>query len=306
MTDYDFKDYCVCPKCHSELSQIQESLQCIGCKKIYEIRDGIPILLLEAQDDLCRQYLQNCERLAKDDLEKPLENRRDYRHQVFLDFMGDLRGKRVLDIGSSNGQFLSKVTANFRVAFDLSFRYLHALSAESGIVCICGDAEELPFKQNFFDVIIISDILEHLLNPHRFIKWLTAICSHNTRIFVHIPWEETLETYLNSPYQFSHLRSFNAFTFSELWVDFYTKRDKKTYPDLKYPFIFRLEGKIPLFIYNRLIYRYFFKLNVAEKDFQWRTEMSAALPRRERWLLWLFKPVFKMFEMRLRPGKYKR
>ena len=38
-----------CPKCKGNLKLIKESLKCIICGKIYEIKQGIPILLLENQ-----------------------------------------------------------------------------------------------------------------------------------------------------------------------------------------------------------------------------------------------------------------
>lgn len=34
-----------CPKCKSDLKLIKDSLKCVKCKKVYEIKDGIPILL---------------------------------------------------------------------------------------------------------------------------------------------------------------------------------------------------------------------------------------------------------------------
>jgi hypothetical protein len=71
---------------------------------------------------------------------------------------------------------------------------------------------------------------------------------------------------------------------------------------MKYPLLFSLEGKIPLFVYNRMVKRYFFNQGIAEKDLQWRLNKGKELPRSERWLLWFFKPVFKIYEMRIRPA----
>jgi len=34
-----------CPKCKADLKQLDNSLKCVNCKKVYEIKDGIPILL---------------------------------------------------------------------------------------------------------------------------------------------------------------------------------------------------------------------------------------------------------------------
>lgn len=283
------------------LVQVENLIHCKHCGAKYEIRNGIPILIPNYQNELHKRYLDSYERLARDDLDTPveLEGERQYRHEAFLDFIGSLKGKRVLDIGSSNARYLSRVEADFKVAFDIAFPYLNAIPVSSNIACICGDAEFLPFRPGFFDIILLSDVLEHVLDPEKLVEKLALICDEDTRVFVHIPWEEQLESYRNSSYEYTHLRSFNAFNYGQLWRRFYIRRMRETFPDMNYPFIFRLQGKIPLTIYNKLVYRYFFTPDVAEKDFQWRYRKVKELPKNEKWLLWLFKPKFKMFEMRL-------
>lgn len=45
----DLLDILACPKCKGEirLNQSQTGLICAQCKLIYEIRDGIPIMLID-------------------------------------------------------------------------------------------------------------------------------------------------------------------------------------------------------------------------------------------------------------------
>ena len=300
---YQYTDFCVCPECSSELSQVGESLQCQSCKKMYEIRNGIPILLPHYEDETKQRYFENYEKISVDDLKSSLEVRRDIRHTVLIDFFGNLKGKRVLDIGSSDAQYLRSMNAAFKVAFDISLPYLNAITTSNELKCVCGDAEQLPFKRGFFDVIIISDILEHLLNPQELVRRVMMLSTRKTQIFVHIPWEENLEQYAHSPYEFTHLRNFNSYTFAQLWAYFEIKRAKSTYPYMLYPLLFQLENKIPYFIYNLLTARYFFSPGVIQKDMDWRAAKIKALPKGDRWLLWFFKPIFKMYELRLRKQK---
>lgn len=300
--NFSFVDYCVCPQCRAELIQIQETLQCTACQKVYEIQDGIPVLLPDYDEQQSR-YQQNYEHIAENFLStnKYAADKVAFRHSALLNFIGpNKRGKKILDIGSSHAAYLNEIEAEFKVAFDIAQIYLKLIPASTCIVPIQGDAEYLPFKAGFFDVIVIADVLEHLLHPERLVNILTSICDTNTQIFVHIPWEENLEPYLNAPFEFSHLRSFNAYTYGALWYNFYIKRSKVTYPDLRYPLIFCLESKLPRFIYNALVWCYFFSPNVSTKDSEWRQQKLNALPQGEWWLLWFFKPVFKMFEMRHR------
>ena len=303
---YQFSDYCVCPECCSELVHTENALRCSACQKIYEIRNGIVILLPEYTDKEQDRYKENYEQIAKNFIstDKYSADNVAFRHDVLLEFIGrNKRGKRVLDIGSSHGLYLAHIDADLKVAFDIAMTYLRRVKASTGIVPVQGDAEYLPFKPGFFDVIIVADILEHLLHPERLLEKLMAICAPETQVFVHIPWEENLESYRSAPFEFTHVRSFNAYTFSAMWRDFYIKRSRFTYPDLRYPFVFRLDGRIPRLMYNALVWGYFFLPRVATKDAEWRQRRLEALPRGERRLLWFFRPVFRIFEMRRRNFK---
>jgi SAM-dependent methyltransferase len=293
----------VCPKCRSDLEEEKQALICSNsaCQSIYPIEDGIALLLPDYNEEQVH-YQKNYEAMAKKFLEtnKYKDDNVAYRHGELLRFIGRGKKGRVLDIGSSHGLYLNKIDAEFRVAVDISLSYLRLLSKSTDIVPIQADAEYLPFKPHFFDVIITADLLEHLLKPENMVSTLARICDRSTRVYVHVPWEEDLEPYVNSEWEFSHLRSFNAYKFGSLWASFYIKRCKGTYPNLTIPFIFTLDGKVPRLIYNKLVERYFFKTNVSKADLDWRMKKLKELRKREWWLLWFYKPVFKMFEMRLR------
>ena len=49
MLSKDLLDIIVCPACKSDLnySEAQQALTCTGCHRVYPIKDGIPILLVE-------------------------------------------------------------------------------------------------------------------------------------------------------------------------------------------------------------------------------------------------------------------
>ncbi len=296
---YRFSDYCVCPVCRVGLRETDEALVCISCAARYEIRNGIPVLLPRYEEKLQQRYFQNYEELARDDLESPIEQKRDIRHSVMLDFIGDVEGKKVLDIGSSNAIYLSRIGTGFRVAFDLAHAYLRAIPERDGIARVCGDAEALPFKAGFFDVVIISDILEHVLDPEKLIVRLKDICRPDTRVIVHVPWEEDLSQYHDSKYEFAHLRKFTAYSFAQLCLryGFVIRRTRDTYPSLEEPIIFKLEGRVPRPLYNLLVYCYY-HTTLASREYQRRSTWIEELPRRERWLLYFYEPKFRLFELR--------
>lgn len=303
---YTFADFCCCPQCRSDLRQIGNSLNCVGCDCTYPIESDIAVLMPDyAEDETARRYHDNYEKLADNFLRtnKYAADRVAYRHGRLLKFIGRRKRGRVLDIGSSHGRYLGEVDAAFKVAFDIARTYLDVMEPAPNMLRVQGDAEFLPFKAGFFDTIILADILEHIRNVEKVAELIHQLSDDQTTIIVHIPWEENLEQYVNGPWEFSHLRSFNAYTHSVLWHKFSVRRAKVTYPDLRYPPIFQLEGILPKYVYNWLVRRYFYKPGVTERDNVWRQRRLQALPHGEWWLLRLYKPVFKMYEMRRHPIK---
>lgn len=294
---YRFIDFCLCYRCGANLREAEGNLQCLSCSSRYEIRNGIPMFLPAYQEEERQRYFTSYQELAIEDLRAPVEKNREARHASLLGFIGNVRHRKVLDIGSSHALYLHRLDAEFKVAFDLAYPYLAAIPDTYGIVGVCGDAECLPFKVGFFDVIIVSDILEHLLSPEVLIAKLRTICRRDTRLIVHVPWEEELEQYRESKYEFTHLRTFNAYRFAQLWQGYYVKRVRGTYPTLDEPLLFKLQDRIPRRLYNLLVFLYF-EINVSEWEFRRRCHWISELPKRERWLLWFYKPKFKIFELR--------
>ncbi|MEX5219327.1 MAG: class I SAM-dependent methyltransferase [Nitrospira sp.] len=272
----------------------------MACNTEYPVRNGIPILLPAYLSQRQIEYERCYHSIAEDDLREPIEPQRNPRHRMLMKFIGDVRGKKVLDIGSSHARYLGELKADVKVALDIAMPYLEATSKDD-IIRICGDAEYLPVKAGSFDVIIISDILEHLLNPQKLVDVLRTACRASSRIIVHIPWEERLESYQHAKYEFTHLRSFTAYRFAELWRGFHVKRVKETGPCLEDPIIFALEPRLPRSLYNVLVHAYY-ETNLSKWDYETRTRWISELPRREWWLLRLYKPMFRIYELKVSRG----
>ena len=49
MLPKDLLDIIVCPACKQDLdyNEVQQTLTCTACKRVYPIKDGIPVLLVE-------------------------------------------------------------------------------------------------------------------------------------------------------------------------------------------------------------------------------------------------------------------
>lgn len=294
----------LCPVCGSRL-EYESALECTGCRQRYEVVDGIPILLPPEKGALEREYRENYDRIATDDLAEPIvANRELLLHSKLLRFIGDTRGAAVLDVGSAYGSYLRELDAARKVAVDLALPYLRSIPPESVTARVCGDAEALPVDLHEFDVVIVADVLEHLLEPEKLVARLASGCRPDTRIIIHVPWRESLTQYDDSPYKFVHLRSFDEYSFRLLFQQFRVIREHKSLPILNEPVIFRLKSKLPRRLYEELI-RVYFRSSLPTTESRHRDRWTVELPKRERWLLWFYEPACRMFELRLQ-GKARR
>jgi ubiquinone/menaquinone biosynthesis C-methylase UbiE len=85
--------------------------------------------------------------------------------------LGDLKEKNILDVGAGTGRLsVSFVGAGAQVtALDISEGMLTELAKKNNkIKTVVGDAENLPFEKETFDVVTAAFLIVHLKNPTRF------------------------------------------------------------------------------------------------------------------------------------------
>lgn len=157
-----------------------------------------------------RRYIACYEKLAEDDLKDPFDKDKEERHKMLRNFIGETSSYVVLDIGASQGLFLDSIKSKYKVAFDISFNYL-AVAKNKNLNCVLGNAEILPFKEESFDLIICSDILEHVLDPENVINESRNVLKTGGKLFIVVPWKEDLTPYeiYKGIYEFTHLRTFD-------------------------------------------------------------------------------------------------
>ena len=118
--------------------------------------------------------------------------------------LGDLAGKRVLDIGCGlGGKTVAYAEANARVTgVDLSPEniakcpaFARARGAPADFVA--GDAGRLPFAGGSFDTVIANDSLEHFADPEGALRELARVLRPGGSLFLFFtPWESPLGSHL--------------------------------------------------------------------------------------------------------------
>jgi len=173
------------------------------------------------------KYTDCYNRLAIDDLSKPFDNcKRDRRHIPLRDFIGDVHDKVVLDVGCADGQFLSLLEARKKYGIDIALPYLKNFKDNSWFgpapKTFLHNAEQ-PFPKEIenVDVVIASDILEHVLNPDKVLKNIMEVMKPDALLYVAVPYNEDLTFYEQyTQYKFTHLRQFNESNIPQFFEGF--------------------------------------------------------------------------------------
>lgn len=108
------------------------------------------------------------------------------------------QGKSVLEIGSGAGQFIKSVKYYFNnlncYACDLSKNAIKELSTNKQIKSLVAKGENLPFKDESFDIIIFFDLLEHLKDPILLLIEIKRILKKDGILHCQIPIENNKYT----------------------------------------------------------------------------------------------------------------
>jgi SAM-dependent methyltransferase len=228
----------VCPACSGALTP---ELICAACGWRGQYRDALPVLLPdpELNDQIARSYRDNYDQIAQDDLEEKVSHPR-FRENLARNFCDQIDlapGAEVCDIGAGQGVLARKLIergAATVTAVDISLPYLVRLTGQAGISPVMANAETLPFVEHF-DVVVTTDVLEHVLNIGSFLYCLNRALRSGGRLYVRVPYRENLLSYsphFGCPYRFVHFRTFDrtmlrqalqeaGFAVERMWFDGY-------------------------------------------------------------------------------------
>lgn len=104
----------------------------------------------------------------------------------------------VIDVGCGEGYILSLLPkANEIIGLDISKAALNRaknfLQNRKDIELLWGDGRNTHFEDDSFDVVICSEMLEHIPNPHDAIKEMHRILKPNGNLVVSIPDESRIK-----------------------------------------------------------------------------------------------------------------
>ena len=170
-------------------------------------------------------------------------------------------GNRVLDVGVGLGRLLSPLPQLKRYGMDISFGYLE-IAESKGIEVCYGLIEDMPYLPEYFDVVVCTDVLEHVLDLNLCCAKILSVLRKGGVLIARVPYQEDLTAYTSPiyPYKYAHIRSFDEESLRGLFERFsdckfvewvrtgYGARPNK----LRYPFRFPKRDTILLRLFDAM------------------------------------------------------
>jgi 2-polyprenyl-3-methyl-5-hydroxy-6-metoxy-1,4-benzoquinol methylase len=217
----------LCPDCLAALPELE---RCPSCGWQPDLREGVPILLSRADREsrAFAAYAENYDRIAEDDLSHSIQPMRylEVQADTLSSYLGNLAGLDLCELGVGRGLLLDRLIASdaktvtgVDVSLPYLARYAGAAAASGGRLRLAvANAELLPYAEAF-DLVVASEILEHVLNAGDFLISLHRSLRQGARTLVRVPYKEDLRQYARQngcEYPFVHLRTFTRDSFESM------------------------------------------------------------------------------------------
>lgn len=123
---------------------------------------------------------------------------------------------KILDIGCGNCQLLNALRDLGHQVYGLDLSAIRVLKNRKILKNIeFGYAEEMPFGDNFFDIVIAQEVLEHVFDLKKVLSEIKRVLKKNGETYIQVPYKNYIESN-------NHLRLFSMETLN-FWVNKYLK-----------------------------------------------------------------------------------
>lgn len=107
------------------------------------------------------------------------------------------KAERVLDFGAGSGIFMPSLSKNFKEVYSLdldtrALEYVKDRFKLENVKIIKGEKDVLPFKDDFFDIIFATDVLEHFKDSYNIQKEFKRVLKKDGILIVSSPTENLM------------------------------------------------------------------------------------------------------------------
>ena len=212
-------------KCPVHNCDLIDQVRCPNCDfKLYgNLENEVNFTCSRANQGIYGSYEEAYEEISVDDLQTSVY---DSKYQIDLASqtkkkIGNVNNLTVAEFGVGQGflqkEFL-KDNPKEMLALDIAEEYIQNAkklyknsSCSTKFITSIGNVEFLPY-QNCFDLVVATDIIEHVLNLGNALFCISRSLKTKGKFACRVPYKEALgqySIYRNQKYSFSHLRFFN-------------------------------------------------------------------------------------------------
>ncbi len=122
---------------------------------------------------------------------------------TLINMMGLSQDMHILDYGCGTGNYLAQLKAKgftHLYGLDKSEEMCKISAEKTGLIVKCGDELHLPYENNFFDAVIIIDVLHFVKNLDVFLAQLNSIVKPGGEVFIATQSREQLKTRVYAKY----------------------------------------------------------------------------------------------------------
>jgi 2-polyprenyl-3-methyl-5-hydroxy-6-metoxy-1,4-benzoquinol methylase/uncharacterized protein YbaR (Trm112 family) len=246
INDFTSMVHCLsCGESNLEVSKASTELICKTCNQKYPIQNGVPVFISledykkESEPDFHKNQgttFKYVDHYQKDGVEHDYFKTRDAGtehgdrrvHEYIFSNINKAEGK-ILDVGCGRAWVAEGLcpknyeVVSMDISIDNTTKALKTYPYENHSA-IVADVFELPFNENVFDYIIASEIIEHVVDPAKFVKNLFQILKPGGSLIITTPYKETIKYTLCvhcnklTPLH-AHLHSFDEKILTSLYKD---------------------------------------------------------------------------------------
>jgi SAM-dependent methyltransferase len=223
-----------CPACHNqELTFGDDKISCFGCGLVFRIEGKVPLMFMEKTEsvhsdfhetfgsefDYVGHYQKDAHEFDYFEKRGGAIGHNERRVREFILKKLPPNPGLVLDVGCGGGWVATALCPKGYevVSFDISPKNTQEVLARNpspNHSAVAGDVFALPFQPASFDIVIASEIIEHVYDPGLFAKGLLEILKPGGTLIITTPYKEkivyALCVHCNRPTPLSaHLHSFD-------------------------------------------------------------------------------------------------
>lgn len=122
----------------------------------------------------------------------------------------NLQGKRILDVGCGLGTYMKKLLAFSNEVYGVDIDPDKVAQAQQELAHVyLAPAEELPFPDAYFDVILLHEVLEHVTDDRQAVREAYRVAKAGGRLVIFVPNRlypfETHGIYWRGQYHFGNI-----------------------------------------------------------------------------------------------------